>query len=953
MESPVLSTVFVLFFSLKGIAAVNPSSYNSSSANIYCSISGFKSRYLHPPIPLPPGRGLDEGIIFKGERMKSQEIRDAYRDFFVQRGHEAWPSDSIVPKNDPTLLFTSAGMVQFKPYFRGEMGDRLKRATTCQKCFRTSDIENVGHTERHHTFFEMLGNFSFGDYFKQDAIRWAWEFSIDYMKLPKEKIWISIYEKDEESADIWLKETDISPDRIVRMGEKDNFWPASGILGPSGPCSELYYDFGPEYGSGRDGVTPADETEDNRFLEYWNLVFTQFDRQPDGSLPPLARKNIDTGLGLERLAAIKQGVHSNFDTDTLYPIIQYFENLTGFKFHGDPIRDVSFRVLADHIRATLFVLTDQVAPANTGRGYVLRRIMRRAIRHGLVLGIDKNLMAPAMAMVAEVNRKEYPELLENLNFTQRLATAEEEAFRSTINRGLGKLEEMIADMGQSKDKLLAGDRAFTLYDTYGFPVDLTKEILLERGFDGFDESAFETCMEEQRKRAQAAWKGSGETKVEVEVGVPASTFTGYDSMREESEVQALFSNGKRIDSALAGQNVEIVVAITPFYAESGGQVGDKGIIEGIAGHDLMVRVEVTRKTASNVYVHFGTVERGTVRVGDKVLLQVDGDSRNPTMKNHTATHLLQAALRSVLGTHVKQSGSLVDPETLRFDFTHYEAVKHDDLRLIETMVNQWVYENHPVKTQIVSMEEAQKRGAMALFGEKYGDEVRMVEVQNLGSSTKSVSLELCGGTHVKATGEIGFFRITSESSISAGNRRIEAVTGRRAVEYAQKEHTLLRELAESFNTAPEEISSRLSRLTDQIRQLEKENRELRQKLLKGETTNLMDGAREISGVTVIARELETSGKDDLQEAMDALMKDAKKRVAVLATKEEGKVSFVCAISDDLTNKLDAGKIVKELAKITGGGGGGRKDRATAGGKNPEKLSEALGKVAELVSAGLG
>ncbi|MGC9329200.1 MAG: alanine--tRNA ligase, partial [Candidatus Hinthialibacter sp.] len=676
-----------------------------------------------------------------------------------------------------------------------EMGDKLKRATTCQKCFRTSDIENVGHTERHHTFFEMLGNFSFGDYFKQEAIRWAWEFSLDVMKLPQDKIWVSIYEKDDESLDIWLKETDVDPSRIVRMGEEDNFWPASGILGPSGPCSELYYDFGPEYGTGREGVTPADPSEDDRFLEYWNLVFTQFDRQVDGSLPPLARKNIDTGLGLERLAAIKQGVHSNFDTDTLYPIIQYFENLTGYKFHDDPTRDVSFRVLADHIRAALFVLTDQVSPSNTGRGYVLRRIMRRAIRHGLVLGIDRHLLAPAMEIVAEVNRKEYPELIENLNFTQRLAAAEEEAFRYTIHRGLGKLDEMIEEMSSSQEKRLPGDKAFTLYDTYGFPADLTQEILQERGFEGYNEQDFEVCMEEQRKRAQAAWKGSGETKVEVDVGVPATQFTGYGSMKEDSVVQAVFVDGRRVESAVAGQNVEVVVEKTPFYAESGGQVGDKGVIEGISGTDLLIRIETTRKTASNVYVHFGVVERGTVREGSPVSMQVDPESRLPTQKNHTATHLLQAALRSVLGKHVKQSGSLVEPDALRFDFTHYEALKQDQLQRIERMVNQWIYENHPVRTSIASMEEAQKRGAMALFGEKYGDEVRMIEIVNESPAEVPVSLELCGGTHTKATGEIGSFRIVSESSISAGNRRIEAVTGPRAVEFTQKEHDLLRDLA--------------------------------------------------------------------------------------------------------------------------------------------------------------
>lgn len=881
--------------------------------------------------------------------MKSQEIRDQYREFFVQRGHEAWPSDSLVPKNDPTLLFSSAGMVQFKPYFRGEMGDRLKRATTCQKCFRTSDIENVGHTERHHTFFEMLGNFSFGDYFKQDAIRWAWEFSIDVMKLPQEKIWVSIYEKDEESADIWLKETGIRPERIVRMGEKDNFWPASGILGPSGPCSELYFDFGPEYGTGKENVTPADETEDARFLEYWNLVFTQYDRQEDGSLKPLARKNIDTGLGLERLAAIMQGVHSNFETDTLHPIIRYFEERTGIKFRQDPALDISFRVLADHIRATLFVLTDQVTPANTGRGYVLRRIMRRAVRHGLKLGIESHLMAPAMEVVAEVNRKEYPELLERLNYTRRIAIAEEEAFRSTFSRGLAKLEEMADEMRARGDTVLTGEKAFLLHDTYGFPTDSTLEILNEWGFKGFDEAGFDACMAEQRKRAQAAWQGSGETKVEVDVDIPPSTFTGYTSDAEESRVIALFQNGRRVDAVVAGQEVEIVAGKTPFYAEAGGQVGDKGIIEGLED-DWLVEVETTRKTASNVYVHFGMVERGTIRAGSPARLSVSLESRFPTLKNHTATHLLHAALRSVLGSHIKQSGSLVEPGYLRFDFTHYEAVGADDLRKIEAMVNRWIYENHPVRTQITSQENARQKGAMALFGEKYGDEVRMVEVVNERDPEHPISLELCGGTHARATGEIGCFRILSESSISAGNRRIEALTGPGAVDYTQHEHDLLRSLSMELKVAPDEIPARLNRMADQIRQLEKENRELRQKLLKGETTNLAAGSVEIGGVTVITTELENSGKDDLQTAMDTLINGAKNRVAVLASRDCDKVTFVCGVSDDLTHKLDAGRIVKEISKITGGSGGGRKNRAQAGGKDPGKLPEALEKVKDLVAA---
>ena len=877
--------------------------------------------------------------------MKTQEIRDRYREFFTARGHEAWPSDSLVPKNDPTLMFSSAGMVQFKPYFRGEMGDVLKRATTCQKCFRTSDIENVGHTARHHTFFEMLGNFSFGDYFKKEAIRWAWEFSVDEIKLPVDKLWVSIYEKDEESAEIWKNEVGLTDNRIIRLGEKDNFWPASGILGPSGPCSEIYFDQGPAFGCGSPDCAPGCDCD--RYLEYWNLVFTQFDRQPDGSLPPLGRKNIDTGMGLERLAAIIQGKPSNYDTDTLFPIIQHFEGLSGLKYHTDKVKDVSFRVLADHIRATIFVLTDHVTPSNTGRGYVLRRIMRRAIRHGLVLGIESNLMAPAMEVVAQVNRKEYPELVESLKFTQKIAHAEEEAFRSTINRGLNKLEEMISEIEGQGKKTLPGEKAFVLYDTFGFPSDLTKEILHERGFTGFDEDAFQTSMDEQRARAQAAWKGSGETKVDVGISLKATGFTGYESTIEESAVVAVFQGGKTAESALAGQTVDIVVEKTPFYADSGGQTGDKGWIEN---EDVYIRIETTRKSAAGVYVHSGEIERGIIRPGDKVRLTVDKAYREPTKKNHTATHLLHAALRSVLGTHVKQSGSLVNEENLRFDFTHYEAVKPEELKTIETMVNAWVYENHPVLIKSMSLDEAQKTGAMALFGEKYGDVVRTVTVLNEDPAGKPVSMELCGGTHIAATGEIGCFRIISESSISAGNRRIEGITGPKAIAYIQKEHELLRSIANELKVTPEEISVRIAKMADQTRQLERENRELKQKLLRGETSNLMDGAETIGDITILAKEMQGVEKEALQGAMDAILQGAKNRAALLTTVEEDKITLICGVTDDLTGKLDAGKMMKEISKIVGGGGGGRKDRAQAGGKDIAKIPDAIAKFKELVKS---
>ncbi len=878
--------------------------------------------------------------------MKTQEIRDAYREFFVERGHTAMPSDSLVPRNDPTLLFTSAGMVQFKPYFRGEMGDEMTRATTCQKCFRTSDIENVGYTERHHTFFEMLGNFSFGDYFKQDAIRWAWEFSTDYMKLPKEKIWASIYEKDEESADIWVQETDLPADRIVRLGEKDNFWPSSGILGPSGPCSELYYDLGPEADPNDPEGIPG---VSDRYLEYWNLVFTQYDRQSDGSLLPLTRKNIDTGLGLERLASIMQGVRSNFETDSITSIIQYFENVTKTKFRNETKTDVSLRVLADHLRATAFVLTDGVMPSNTGRGYVLRRIMRRAIRHGLLLGIEKDLMSPAIEVIAENYSAEYPDVKERLNFTRRIAAAEEETFRSTLNRGLVMLGEMADEAEKEGKKQLPGEKAFVLYDTYGMPADLTEEILKERNLEGFDQSEFDQCMEEQRKRAQAAWRGSGETKVEVDLNIDPTKFTGYESLHEESKVIALYQNGKRMDAIVAGQPVELITEKTPFYAESGGQVGDKGTIEALGDSYAIVRVETTRKTASGVYVHIGEVEQGTINETDKVQLTVDKECRVPVMKHHTATHLLQAALQKVIGGHVKQAGSLVEKDHFRFDFTHYEGVKPDQLQEIEQIVNRWVYENHAVKTEVTSLDDARKRGAMALFGEKYGDQVRVVEVVNEQDQEHPVSLELCGGTHVSSTGDIGSVRILAESSVSAGNRRIEAVAGPLAVEYTQNEHALLQNLSSRLNVTPEETPERVNRLIEQIKSLEKENKELRQKSMQSAATDFLQDAEDINGVQVITRQLDDAGKDELQAAMDSLMNQAHQRAAMLASAGNGSVTFICGVSDDLTSQLNAGAIVKEVAKIAGGGGGGRKDRAQAGGKDSKKIPDVFSRFKEIVS----
>ncbi len=875
--------------------------------------------------------------------MKSQEIRTRYRDFFVARGHEAWPSDTIVPKNDPSLLFSSAGMVQFKPYFRGEMGDSLKRATSCQKCFRTSDIDNVGYTHRHHTFFEMLGNFSFGDYFKKDAIRWAWEFSVDEVKLDPERIWVSVFRDDDEAAEIWEKEIGVPIERIVRMGEEDNFWPAAGVLGPSGPCSELYYDMGEQHGP---ATGPSDDND--RYLEYWNLVFTQFDRQESGELLPLARKNIDTGMGLDRLAAILQGHFSNYENDLLRTIINHVEERSGGKFGFDEKDDVAFRVIADHARASLMVLTDQVTPSNTGRGYVLRRIMRRAIRFGLVLGIEKDLLAPAMEVAAELMRDEYPDTAERLDYTTRVARAEEDTFRTTLERGLNQLSSMIEKLKASGRTRLSGQEVFTLYDTYGFPADLTREILAESQLE-YDQEEFDEAMEVQRTRSRESWRG-GEVMWEVEdEALPATRFLGYDQLSAEAEVVALYVDGKTATEAKEGDRIEVVLNQTPFYAESGGQTGDQGRL--VASDGSEIDVIGTYKTTAGVFHHQGQIISGKVSKGDKLKAEVKSSSRRTTMGHHTATHLMHAALRQTLGDHVKQSGSMVEPNYLRFDFTHYEAVTPEQLEEIERMVNHWIWENHPVRWQEVPIDVAKERGAMALFGEKYGDVVRMVEVLDDDSESSPVSLELCGGTHVSNTGEIGAFKIVSESAISAGNRRIEAVCGPVAVRYFQRREQILKSAASMLKTPPEELPARIDRILEQQKQTERELRATRQRLVSGAGGGGAGEPEDIQGRQLLINMFPEMRIDDLQNAMDQAIGRIKSGVAVLGSVSEGKLNLVCAVTEDLTKSLPAGKIAKTLAQIAGGGGGGKPSRATAGGKDPNAWPQIEEKARAIVTEG--
>ena len=892
-----------------------------------------KPQYCENSPPDPP-----ESIA-----MQSKEIRQLYRDFFVARGHEAWPSDTLVPQNDPTLLFSSAGMVQFKPYFRGEMGDALKRATTCQKCFRTSDIENVGYTHRHHTFFEMLGNFSFGDYFKQDAVQWAWEFSVDVVKLDPDRIWITVFEEDDESAEMWQTEVGVSPQRIVRMGAEDNFWPAAGILGPSGPCSELYYDMGEAHGP---AGGPAEDND--RYLEYWNLVFTQFDRQADGSLPPLARKNIDTGLGLDRLAAILQGHFTNFENDLLRPVIDHVEERTGTKFGSEEKNDCALRVIADHARATVMVLTDNVTPSNAGRGYVLRRIMRRAVRYGLVLGIEDDLLAPAMEVAAAVMREEYPDVAERLDYTQRIARAEEETFRSTLLRGLTLLSGTIERVKESGRTRLSGKEVFALYDTYGFPPDLTQEILAESNL-GYDRGEFDEAMEEQRTRSRESWRG-GDTVWEVDdANLPATRFVGYDRLETETKVVAVYAKGKPVDEAAKGERVEIVIEETPFYGESGGQVGDQGRLVTTDAAEIEV-IDTTRSNGG-VFFHQGEVVSGRVRAGDTIRAEVRDSSRRLTKGHHTATHLMQAALQKVVGDHVKQSGSRVEPNYLRFDFTHYEAVTSEQLEEIERLVNAWIWENHSVSCSEVPIAEAKARGAMALFGEKYGDVVRMVEVAADGGDTP-LSLELCGGTHVETTGAVGTFKIASESAISAGNRRIEAVCGPAAVRLMQRREQIVKSVTGQLRVSLDELPPRVERLLEQQKQTERELKEARQQVVSG--TGAAGGLGEpetLEGRQLLLAFLPGMRADDLQSAMDQAIGKLSSGIAVLGSEVEGKLNLVCATTEDLTKSLPAGKIAKTLAQIAGGGGGGKPTRATAGGKNPDAWPEIETKARAMVEQG--
>ncbi|GAB6267592.1 MAG: alanine--tRNA ligase [Smithella sp.] len=863
------------------------------------------------------------------------EIRESFLKYFESKGHAKVASSSLIPKDDPTLLFTNAGMVQFKNTFLGLENRGYTRAASCQKCARAggkhNDLENVGVTARHHTFFEMLGNFSFGDYFKEEAIAWAWEYLIDVVKLPKEKLWITIYNEDNEAFEIWNKKMKVPEDRIVRMGEKSNFW-MMGETGPCGPCSEILYDQGEGTGCGRPECDVHCDCD--RHLEIWNLVFTQYDRDESGKLNPLAKPSIDTGMGLERLTAVIQGFKSNYDTDLFTPIIHFMEKISGKTYGKNAENDVSIRVVADHSRALTFLISDGITPSNEGRGYVLRRILRRAARHGKMLGINKPFLNESAQVVIDMMKGVYPDLVEKASFITKMILNEEQRFMETLDAGLRILNEETATLKKAGESVLPGTLVFKLYDTYGFPTDLTADIVKRDGFT-LDNDGFEKEMEQQRERARGAWKGSGEEAIaecylKASSSGIASEFCGYETTNKENgKVTAIFVDGKPADLAREGQQAEIILDTTPFYGESGGQAGDTGFLDG-AGFNF--KVNDTKKPVENFIVHKGIVLKGEIKIGAKAKLIVDEERRKAIAANHSGTHILQAALKAVLGDHIKQSGSQVNEEGLRFDFTHFSKISDEEMKRIEAIANDMIRKNVDVKTEVCALEDALKTGATAVFDEKYGATVRIVKMGEM-------SMELCGGTHVKRTGDIGFLKIVHESAIAAGVRRIEAVTGREALVRAQKAEEELKRTAGLFKAGQMEVYDRAERLLRHTKELEKEIEALKGKLAAKDSGDLISQAEEINGVKVLAVEVSIADVKTLRDFGDKLRDKLESGIILLGSKAGEKVMLLCMVSKDLAGRYHAGNIIKELAPLVGGSGGGRPDMAQAGGTQPENLNK--------------
>jgi alanyl-tRNA synthetase len=878
--------------------------------------------------------------------MTSSEIRAKFLKYFEERGHAVIASSSLIPKDDPTLLFTNSGMVQFKNCFLGLEDRGYYRAASSQRCVRAggkhNDLENVGYTARHHTFFEMLGNFSFGDYFKRESIAWGWDFLTNVMGLDKSKMYITIYEKDDEAFDIWNKEMGIPAERIFRMGMDTNFWMV-GETGPCGPCSEILYDQGSEVGCGKPECNV--ECSCDRHLELWNHVFTQFDRNLDGSFTPLPKPNIDTGMGLERLAAVAQGHRSNYDTDLFTPIISHIAKLSGKKYRKNAENDISMRVIADHARAVFFLIADGILPSNEGRGYVLRRILRRACRHGKLLGFDKPFLNEVVASVVDIMKDAYPESVDRLSFVQKVIFNEEQRFLETLDTGLRILTDEVAVLKRSKFWTVPGEVAFKLYDTYGFPVDLTADIVKKDKLT-VDMEKFEALMEEQREKARESWKGSGDTAVadsykKLSLKGIKSELVGYEEVTEATSfVTAILKKDEDVDVITEGTNAEIFTDQTPFYGETGGQVGDTGFIEG---EGFLFEVWDTQRPDENLITHIGKLKKGALRIGDSVHLKVQTNTRRATEANHSATHLLNAALHSVLGDHVKQAGSLVNPERLRFDFTHFSRIDDHELDRIETLANEYIQANLPVKTSILDKEQAMKTGAHAVFDEKYSDKVRVVQMGK-------VSAELCGGTHVTRTGNIGLLKVLSESAVAAGVRRIEAVTGPEAVKYVKKVDHELKKVANIFKTGPMEVADRVDKMIKTHKDLEREIEVLKGKLAAKESADIIKKARSFDGFQVLATTVEASDVKSLRDFGDKIRDKIKSGVILIGSKVGDKAMLLCMVTKDLTAKYDAGKIVKEIAPIVGGSGGGRPDMAQAGGTKPENLDKALAKLEAMFKA---
>jgi alanyl-tRNA synthetase len=868
--------------------------------------------------------------------VKASELRKLFLDYFNQRGHKVVPSSSLVPKNDPTLLFTNAGMVQFKGAFLGDDVRDYKRAVTSQKCVRAggkhNDLENVGHTARHHTFFEMLGNFSFGDYFKKDAIAFAWEFLTVVVKLPKDRLWVTIYKDDDEAGKLWQEVAGVSPDRIVRLGEKDNFW-SMGDTGPCGPCSEILIDQGAEIGCGKPGCAVGCDCD--RYLEIWNLVFMQFNRDASGKLTPLPKPSIDTGMGLERLCSVVQKVRTNFETDLFQSIIKQIAELAGVPYHKDEQTDISYQVCADHLRAMTFLISDGVLPANEGRGYVLRRIIRRASRYGRLIGINKPFLFKLTGAVVDEMRVAYPELVDSRDHVAKIVLLEEERFGTTLDSGLALLNEAVEKLKAAKQKTIPGDVLFKLYDTFGFPLDLVADMARDMHLE-LDEQGYHRAMQEQRDKARASWAGSGEEKInpiykELAGKVKKTVFSGYETLEGAAEIAAILKNNALVSEAREGDDVEIVLDQTPFYAESGGQVGDRGELLGEASK---IEVTDTIKPVEGLVVHKGKVKKGSFKNGDAVQAIVNEEERLDTMRHHTATHILHATLRSVLGEHVKQAGSLVAPDRCRFDFTHYTALTEREKERIEELVNERIIENHAVDTQVMDIDQAIAAGAMALFDEKYGDKVRVVNV-------KDVSKELCGGTHAKASGDIGLFKIVSESGIAAGVRRVEILAGRRAYQAVRKEEQSLKDISQMLKVSDSETVGRVEKLLSQLRDTEKELEKFKHKLQTNQAGDVIAEAREMSGVKVLAKRVENMDAKDLRDFGDKLRDKLGSGILALGSVKDDKVSLIVMVTKDLTAKYHAGNIIKEMAPILGGTGGGKPDLAQSGGKDPAKLDVAL------------